>query len=123
MHPGFGRLQLEAGGTNSEKMLSRKRESSPRLDLRLNLSPVNSSSEFQASSNNSSEKTEEGSSGVSWEAGDEGVETRTMVLAGCGRCLMYVLLSEADPKCPKCKSTVLLDIVTHHTSTSTTTKT
>ncbi|CAN1306487.1 Protein GL2-INTERACTING REPRESSOR 1 [Linum perenne] len=32
-----------------------------------------------------------------------------MVLVGCPRCLMYVMLSEDDPKCPKCKSTVLLD--------------
>ncbi|CBI30362.3 unnamed protein product, partial [Vitis vinifera] len=28
-----------------------------------------------------------------------------MVLVGCPRCLMYVMLSEDDPKCPKCKST------------------
>ncbi|CAA6660624.1 unnamed protein product [Spirodela intermedia] len=34
-----------------------------------------------------------------------------MVLLGCPRCLMYVMLSEDDPKCPKCKSTVLLDFL------------
>ncbi|KAJ9186858.1 hypothetical protein P3X46_002387 [Hevea brasiliensis] len=34
-----------------------------------------------------------------------------MMLVGCPRCLMYVMLSENDPKCPKCKSTVLLDIL------------
>ncbi|CAI0391374.1 unnamed protein product [Linum tenue] len=34
-----------------------------------------------------------------------------MVLVGCPRCLMYVMLSEDDPKCPKCKSTVLLDFL------------
>ncbi|WOL03509.1 hypothetical protein Cni_G12229 [Canna indica] len=33
----------------------------------------------------------------------------SMVLAGCPRCLLYVMLAEEDPKCPKCKSTVLLD--------------
>ncbi|KAG6491622.1 protein GL2-INTERACTING REPRESSOR 1-like [Zingiber officinale] len=32
-----------------------------------------------------------------------------MMLVGCPRCLMYVMLSEKDPKCPKCKSTVLVD--------------
>ncbi|KAG6475427.1 protein GL2-INTERACTING REPRESSOR 1-like [Zingiber officinale] len=32
-----------------------------------------------------------------------------MMLAGCPHCLMYVMLSEKDPKCPKCKSTVLVD--------------
>ncbi|WOL00383.1 hypothetical protein Cni_G09096 [Canna indica] len=35
--------------------------------------------------------------------------TSSMVLAGCSRCLMYVMLSENDMKCPKCGSTVLLD--------------
>lgn len=35
--------------------------------------------------------------------------TSSMVLAGCPRCLMYVMLSEDDKKCPKCASTVLLD--------------
>ncbi|KAK4755226.1 hypothetical protein SAY87_008983 [Trapa incisa] len=32
----------------------------------------------------------------------------SMVLVGCARCLMYVMLSEDNPKCPRCKSTVLL---------------
>ncbi|CAN0847314.1 Protein GL2-INTERACTING REPRESSOR 1 [Linum grandiflorum] len=39
-----------------------------------------------------------------------------MVLVGCPRCLMYVMLSEDDPRCPKCKSTVLLDFL--HDSTT-----
>ena len=39
-------------------------------------------------------------------------ETKAMPLVGCPRCLMYVLVSEADPKCPKCKSTVLLEFIT-----------
>ncbi|CAL1394898.1 unnamed protein product [Linum trigynum] len=38
-------------------------------------------------------------------------EATSMVLVGCPRCLMYVMLSEDDPKCPKCKSTVLLDFL------------
>lgn len=33
----------------------------------------------------------------------------TMILAGCPRCMMYVMLSREDPRCPKCHSTVLLD--------------
>ncbi|KAM7507245.1 hypothetical protein LguiA_017698 [Lonicera macranthoides] len=32
----------------------------------------------------------------------------SMMLVGCPRCLMYVMLARKDPKCPKCKSTVLL---------------
>ncbi|KAL1541413.1 hypothetical protein AAHA92_25637 [Salvia divinorum] len=39
---------------------------------------------------------------------------KMMTLVGCPRCLMYVMLSEEDPRCPKCKSSVLLDIM--HTS-------
>ncbi|KAK8514743.1 hypothetical protein V6N13_103102 [Hibiscus sabdariffa] len=39
--------------------------------------------------------------------------TTSMLLVGCPRCLMYVMLSDSenDPKCPKCKSTVLLDFL------------
>uniref|UniRef100_A0A0A9U842 GIR1-like zinc ribbon domain-containing protein n=1 Tax=Arundo donax TaxID=35708 RepID=A0A0A9U842_ARUDO len=36
-----------------------------------------------------------------------------MVLAACPRCLMYVMLSEADPRCPRCRSPVLLDFLRH----------
>ncbi|KAJ1279402.1 hypothetical protein BS78_04G153600 [Paspalum vaginatum] len=36
-----------------------------------------------------------------------------MVLAACPRCLMYVMLSEADPRCPRCRSPVLLDFLHH----------
>ncbi|KAL3354518.1 hypothetical protein AABB24_018923 [Solanum stoloniferum] len=37
-------------------------------------------------------------------------ETTSMMLVGCPRCLMYVMLAVNKPKCPKCKSTVLLDL-------------
>ncbi|CAL9147410.1 unnamed protein product [Musa hybrid cultivar] len=43
----------------------------------------------------------------------------SMVLAGCPRCLMYVMLFEDDLKCPKCNKTVL-DFF--HGTTATTTK-
>ncbi|KAK9727040.1 hypothetical protein RND81_05G254200 [Saponaria officinalis] len=39
-------------------------------------------------------------------------ETTSMVLAGCPRCLMYVMVPASDTLCPKCKSPVLLDF--HH---------
>ncbi|KAE8702514.1 hypothetical protein F3Y22_tig00110482pilonHSYRG00220 [Hibiscus syriacus] len=45
-----------------------------------------------------------------------------MVLVGCPRCLIYVMLSEDDPKCPKCNSTVLLDFL-NDTATTTDVKT
>ncbi|KAK8970217.1 hypothetical protein KSP40_PGU008429 [Platanthera guangdongensis] len=52
----------------------------------------------------------EGEQGLRCSNSPEG-GTTSMVLAGCPRCLMYVMLSEDDPKCPKCKSTVLLDFL------------
>jgi uncharacterized paraquat-inducible protein A len=40
-------------------------------------------------------------------------EEKPMVVAGCPQCLMYVMLLESEeekeqPKCPRCKSPVLL---------------
>jgi hypothetical protein len=32
-----------------------------------------------------------------------------IILAGCPRCMMYVMLSREDPRCPKCHNAVLLD--------------
>ncbi|CAJ1956191.1 unnamed protein product [Sphenostylis stenocarpa] len=42
--------------------------------------------------------------------GADGQETKAMDLVGCLRCFMYVMLSEVDPKCPKCKSTAFIDL-------------
>ncbi|WVZ02248.1 hypothetical protein V8G54_023054 [Vigna mungo] len=92
-----------------------KRARSPRLEVSLNLSPpraassVSSSDLSSDSSSTSSQVSVQSleSSCVSCEA----EETRAMLLVGCPRCLMYVMLSEVDPKCPKCKSTVLLDFL------------
>ena len=47
----------------------------------------------------------------------------SMVLAGCPRCLMYVMLSAADLRCPKCSSTVLLDFYGGGAAATTTTTT
>ncbi|ESW22036.1 hypothetical protein PHAVU_005G121300 [Phaseolus vulgaris] len=40
-------------------------------------------------------------------------EAKAMDLVGCPRCFMYVMLSEKDPKCPKCNSTVFLEFFKH----------
>lgn len=37
----------------------------------------------------------------------------SMVLVGCPTCLMYVMFSEDDPKCPRCNTTVVLDFLKH----------
>jgi ABC-type ATPase with predicted acetyltransferase domain len=36
--------------------------------------------------------------------------TKEMVLVGCPKCYMYVMSSEDEPKCPKCNTTVILDL-------------
>lgn len=108
--------------------MSRNNGKGPRLDLKLNLSPpprgrvlptVNPSANLAA--NSSPRRSSTSSSGasssppsscVSSESDQDGSPGPTsMVLVGCPRCLMYVMLSEDDPKCPKCKSTVLLDFL------------
>ncbi|KAJ0266281.1 Protein GL2-INTERACTING REPRESSOR 1 [Hirschfeldia incana] len=93
---------------------------SPKLDLKLNLSPPTSSRRRMVRSPSRSattSPTSPPSSCVSSEMNQDessvryssSPETTSMVLVGCPRCLMYVMLSEDDPKCPKCQSTVLLD--------------
>ncbi|RAL45983.1 unnamed protein product [Cuscuta campestris] len=95
----------------------------PELDLELNLSPPRATASPPQSpplSSLSSMKPSPPSSCVSWELGqgDDGGDSsplaeaaagQMMVVVGCPRCLMYVMLAEEDcPKCPVCKSTVLL---------------
>ena len=36
-------------------------------------------------------------------------EVPSLCLMGCTRCLLYVMVPKADPKCPKCKSSSLMD--------------
>ncbi|KAF3439450.1 hypothetical protein FNV43_RR17728 [Rhamnella rubrinervis] len=104
--------------------MSRRSSTSPKLELELNLSPPRPN-ESRSNSNTSetpSEMSVEGSC-VSSESGQyKGSKEiiRSMMLVGCPRCLMYVMLSdEADPKCPKCKSKVLLDFLNDKKFTNT----
>ena len=61
-------------------------------------------------SSSSSSTASPPSSCVSSEGSPEaGAAGAPMILAGCPRCMMYVMLSREDPRCPKCHSTVLLD--------------
>ena len=63
-------------------------------------------------SGGAAETSSPASSCVSSDAEDELVvqAAKPMVVVGCPQCLMYVMLSgeEAQPKCPRCKSPVLL---------------
>ncbi|PKA65396.1 hypothetical protein AXF42_Ash005730 [Apostasia shenzhenica] len=100
------------------------RGKTPKIDLKLNLSPParGNHSPTAADDGGSPFTTSPPSSCVSSD-GEQGIrcsnspEATSMVLAGCPRCLMYVMLSEDDPKCPKCKSTVLLDFLHEDGST------
>ncbi|GFP82699.1 hypothetical protein PHJA_000413000 [Phtheirospermum japonicum] len=78
------------------------RRNGPKLDLKLNLSPPRAAGHRPESPTRSI--TVSPTSPPSSEA-------TSMMLVGCPRCLMYVMLAEEDPRCPKCKSTVLLDVI------------
>lgn len=96
------------------------KDSNPKLELKLNLSPPRRQAESPHESVSSAEVSPR-SSCVSRETSpdDSGLlryssspeSSSSMMLVGCPRCLMYVMLLEDDPKCPKCKSTVLLDFM------------
>ncbi|KAE8726960.1 hypothetical protein F3Y22_tig00005939pilonHSYRG00186 [Hibiscus syriacus] len=95
--------------------MSRRNGAKP--DLKLNLSPPRVESPSRAATVS---PTSPPSSCVSSEMDintNSGETTTSMVLVGCPRCLMYIILSEEDPKCPKCKNTVLLDFL-HETTTT-----
>ncbi|THG15832.1 hypothetical protein TEA_008464 [Camellia sinensis var. sinensis] len=100
-----------------------RRGNGPKLELKLNLSPqprmrgnrqvVESPRRLGTVSPTSPQ-----SSCVSWEQSQDyscssssTEEATSMMLVGCPRCLMYVMLAGEDPRCPKCKSTVLLDVL------------
>ncbi|XP_010683626.2 protein GL2-INTERACTING REPRESSOR 1 [Beta vulgaris subsp. vulgaris] len=101
---------LEDHNKLSDETMSKRNNNMPKLDLKLNLSPP-SSRMRRAESPSRSASVSPPSSCVSSEISMNSPETTSMVLVGCPRCLMYVMLSEEDPKCPKCKSTVLLDFM------------
>ncbi|KAK6944085.1 hypothetical protein RJ641_025187 [Dillenia turbinata] len=99
--------------------MSRRTEKNPRLDLKLNLSqprvdPRVISPSRAATVSPTSPPSSCASSELSQEEAltySDSPEVTSMLLVGCPRCLMYVMLSERDPKCPKCKSTVLVDFL------------
>ena len=102
------------------------RRNGPKLELKLNLSPSRPNPRVESPSRSATvSPTSPPSSCVSSEMNQDdnslrystSPEATSMVLVGCPRCLMYVMLSEDDPKCPKCKSTVLLDFL-HDTNTT-----
>ncbi|CAH8359891.1 unnamed protein product [Eruca vesicaria subsp. sativa] len=100
--------------------MSRMNKNGPKLELKLNLSPPPSQAEQMSMVRSPSRSnTASPSSCVSYETRQEEMETTiSMVLVGCPRCLMYVMLSQENAKCPRCKSTVLLDFFHENASTT-----
>lgn len=43
-------------------------------------------------------------------AGEEEEEVTSMVVVGCPRCFLYVMVAETNPRCPQCKSSNLLNL-------------
>lgn len=82
----------------------------PKVDLKLHLSPPRAHRPMIESQNQLVSPT---SSCVSSElvCNETSPEATSMMLVGCPRCLMYIMLADGCHKCPKCKSTVLLDVV------------
>ncbi|KAJ6864753.1 hypothetical protein NC651_035345 [Populus alba x Populus x berolinensis] len=108
-------MVLEAGEIyykNKTPRMSRRNGSLPKLDLKLNLSPPRVNPRVESPGRSATvSPTSPPSSCVSSEMNQDDTlryssspEATSMVLVGCPRCLMYVMLSENDPKCPKCKN-------------------
>lgn len=117
---------LQAGGGIYRRCvytakMSRRNGNVPKLELKLNLSPPRGNPNMESPSRSA---TVSPSSCVSSENQEDTLrysnspEATSMVLVGCPRCLMYVMLSEDDPKCPKCKSTVLLEFLHDNNTTN-----
>ncbi|PWA74955.1 hypothetical protein CTI12_AA247660 [Artemisia annua] len=107
--------------------MSRRNGGNGKLDLKLNLSPPiaqrrTHESPSRASTTTSMSPTTSCVSSETELRYSSSPEATSMMLVGCPRCLMYVMLAEDYPKCPKCKSTVLLDVL-HDNTTKKTRKT
>ncbi|XP_073158237.1 protein GL2-INTERACTING REPRESSOR 1-like [Henckelia pumila] len=118
-------ILLENRGKRDWKKKMSKRNG-PKVDLKLNLSPPrmprNTLVESPSRSLTASPVSPPSSCVSSERNPDESPryasspEATSMMLVGCPRCLMYVMLAEEDPRCPKCKSTVLLDVIPDSTT-------
>ncbi|GKV34976.1 hypothetical protein SLEP1_g43302 [Rubroshorea leprosula] len=92
-----------------------RRAGNPRLELNVESSPPRANPIVESPDTSiSSEVISPESSCVSSEQEEvrmqypDSREATSMVLVGCHRCLMYVISSNVDPKCPRCHNTVLL---------------
>ncbi|XVF00031.1 hypothetical protein REPUB_Repub03eG0251200 [Reevesia pubescens] len=90
------------------------------LDLNLRLTPLglhqndhlssNQYSELSSTSTSSCKPFNLDSSSEEVEFSDTKFEEPSLILMGCSRCLIYVMVSEINPKCPNCNTSILIDI-------------
>lgn len=95
-------------------------EKNTNLDLDLRLSPPGMHSQHNGSSNgfeiSPSPPSQQSCMSFEWDLNESPnstnniIEIPSLTLVGCTNCLMYVMVPEVDPKCPKCKSYVLIDM-------------
>ncbi|KAK4366407.1 hypothetical protein RND71_014287 [Anisodus tanguticus] len=102
------KLDLKLNLSPPGEIFPRRSPSSPRRSL--SSSPPSSSLEIIRSPVSSCVSREPSPNNIRAFSGyPSSPETTSMMLVGCPRCMMYVMLSVDKPKCPKCKSTILLD--------------
>ncbi|KAF9675019.1 hypothetical protein SADUNF_Sadunf10G0188100 [Salix dunnii] len=82
------------------------------LDLSLRLSLPGLHQQDEASKQDGISSSQRSRMSVDMDSVDSSgtIKVPSLVLMGCARCLIYVMVSEADPICPKCKGTVLVDV-------------
>ncbi|XVE90895.1 hypothetical protein DITRI_Ditri20bG0112900 [Diplodiscus trichospermus] len=89
-----------------------------RLDLNLRLTPLGLDQKDNLSSNQNSEISSTSScKTLNLDSSSEEVELSktkfegpSLILMGCCRCLIYVMVSEINPRCPSCHTSILIDI-------------
>lgn len=110
--------------TNKRRYLERELSLSKKissLDLSLKLSPPGTNSKDEPSSGSSSFSSSHASC-VSMDLNpneappphnvgslEEEPSTASLILMGCPKCLIYVMVPGNDPHCPKCKNDGLID--------------
>ncbi|KAG4996421.1 hypothetical protein JHK82_027226 [Glycine max] len=87
-------------------------DSPPQLPIAPPTSPSSScvSSELSQDDNNNNNKNNDNNNNGCTRS----PEDISMVQEGCSRCLMYMMVNEGEPKCPKCKSTTLIHFLNYN---------
>lgn len=86
-----------------------RKSQKPKPNPRLNLSPEAAGSTADAAAVDSPASGYSSSPSSCLSSWEGEADVTPMVVAGCQRCLMYVMLAVADLRCPKCRSPVLVD--------------